>query len=268
MAKIERFIGNLENGKTYYGKVFTANPKGRTNNRVDLPFFTVIPSTFPAEPASYALIDTYTTEQTWIAPEDGWFKIEVHGASGNGGTDGTNGQWTSTTEVDGETVRFTVVKTGGSGGGGAYACSIVKLNEGDTVVLSSFAVGSVATVQIDSSQEQYAEILVKSGGNGGDGSTTSHGTAGSGGTARGGNEENVPGNDGSRGVRADGFDYDAEEEDIDLADVEPLAGGTPGHVDGNYGGQSEGFTDGKQTAYAGAGKRAFVKISRGNTNIA
>ena len=37
-------IPNLTNGVTYYGKVFTVNHKERVNNRIDLPFFEVVPA--------------------------------------------------------------------------------------------------------------------------------------------------------------------------------------------------------------------------------
>lgn len=44
MPIIVKNYTNLENGRTYYGKVFTRNPKGRVNNRVDLQYISEIPS--------------------------------------------------------------------------------------------------------------------------------------------------------------------------------------------------------------------------------
>lgn len=44
MAKIEHIFENLTNGATYYGKVFTVNPKKRVNNRADLMVFAAVPA--------------------------------------------------------------------------------------------------------------------------------------------------------------------------------------------------------------------------------
>lgn len=44
MSIIVKTYTNLENRKTYYGKVFTRNPKGRVNNRVDLQYTSAIPN--------------------------------------------------------------------------------------------------------------------------------------------------------------------------------------------------------------------------------
>lgn len=41
---------------------------------------------FPAEPSAYELIGTYTSSGSFIATENGWFQVEVFGASGNGGS--------------------------------------------------------------------------------------------------------------------------------------------------------------------------------------
>lgn len=50
MAKITHTIHGLTNGVTYYGKVYSVNPKKRANNRADLAVFAAIPSAFPEEP--------------------------------------------------------------------------------------------------------------------------------------------------------------------------------------------------------------------------
>ena len=44
MAVIQKKIEGLTNDAKYFAKVFTVNPKGRVNNRVDLPFVNVITS--------------------------------------------------------------------------------------------------------------------------------------------------------------------------------------------------------------------------------
>ena len=44
MALISHKIENLKNESTYYAKVFTRNPQGRVNNRVDLASAAAVPS--------------------------------------------------------------------------------------------------------------------------------------------------------------------------------------------------------------------------------
>lgn len=44
MAKITHNVTGLTNGVTYYGKVFSVNPKKRANNRADLTVFTAVPA--------------------------------------------------------------------------------------------------------------------------------------------------------------------------------------------------------------------------------
>lgn len=48
MIITKKFTG-LVNGNTYFGKVFTANPKGRVNNRADLKSASVTPEEPPKE---------------------------------------------------------------------------------------------------------------------------------------------------------------------------------------------------------------------------
>lgn len=44
MAKIQYTFLDLENGESYYGKVYTVNHKGRVNNRVDMSAFNAVPA--------------------------------------------------------------------------------------------------------------------------------------------------------------------------------------------------------------------------------
>lgn len=252
MAIYSKLIEGLNNGDEMFVKVFTVNPKGRVNNRVDLPFASAIPSAFPAEPSAYELISTYTSTTTFTAPEDGWYQIELFGASGNGGAaDGTSAS-------NGDRL----CASGGSGGGGAYARSIIKLNAGDTVVFTSPAIGSTAAVYINSSIEVYPNILAISGSNGGNGyasnSSLTGGNGGAGGVASGGNI-NINGNAGSKG--------EVKSATSSLtATTAPSIGGAPGHADGNIGGNGgyyQNWTKKSQTS----GKTAFIKIYRGDTNI-
>ena len=257
MAKITYTIPDLTNGVTYYGKVFSVNPKKRVNNRADLTVFAAIPSDLPAEPSEYLLIGTYTSAQTWIAPEDGWFMVEAFGASGNGG----NAYYYS--EDDGEDTYY-YTSAGGGGGGGGYAASAVKLKKGDTIVITSLAVGSVATIYFNSSIETYSNILVTSGGNGRNGAMSSGGAGGSGGSASGGNISNVNGNSGGRGT------YNSAETSPSYVfnTTTPGSGGTSGYLGGRTGGKG-GYNSGTfgDTTKPTNGSAGYTRISRGNTNV-
>lgn len=264
MAIYSKLIEGLNNGDEMFVKVFTVNPKGRVNNRVDLPFANCIPSELPAEPSSYELIDTYTSTTTFTAPETGWYQIEVHGASGKGGN-GMGYRYTYKDD-DGDTIIGGVYAAGGGGGGGSgYGCSIVKLNKGDTIVIVIGTVGNSTTAQFNSSIEEYSSINVSSGGNGGNGSNNGQtgGTGGAGGVSTGGNITNLTGNTGTTGRTNTG---------TSSASVTMASGGSPAHADGNTGGKggnayarsnSSVTTDGTGEA----GNPGFIKIYRGDTNI-
>lgn len=183
---------------------------------------------FPEEPSSYEQLALITSSQTWTAPENGWFQIEVFGASGNGGA----GQSSSYAHYG-----------GGGGGGGGYACSRIKMNKGDTIALTVGAVGETSSATIESSLESYSELSVTRGANGTDGRTGTFGTGGAGGKARGGNYANENGGKGGAGTTAGGG-----------------AGGTAGYTGGNKGGA------GGYTGTGASGSAGFVKIYRGNTN--
>lgn len=264
MSEVKIMLGTsfteLENGQTYYARVYTVNPEGYMQSEIGTQVGSATPQDFPADPTSYSLIGTYTTAQTWAAPEDGWFKIEVHGASGSGAIAKTGGfiaynDYGDEVEVEG-------VITGGSGGGGGYSCSIIKMNKGDTVVIESLAVGSVATVYINSSRDIYSNIIVSSGGSGTMQVGSNDGNAGYGGSASGGNYANYNGSAGLKGVRV----YSVGVSLRNLT-ASPIPGGVPGHNDGNAGGQSGSKKSGTTALTSpGYGKAAFVNISRGNTN--
>lgn len=259
MAKIEQVISGLANGATYYCKVFTVNPEGRVNNRIDLGTIAVIPVAFPAEPTEYKMIGTYTASQVWEAPEDGWFKIELHGASGNGGeTNPANIGWYRYTDDD--DVDWYYAYSGPSGGGGAYVCSVVKLKKGDVVSLVCGNAGANTTAAIASSMETHSLMQAISGGNGVAGtSSSSFGTAGTGGVASGGNISNLNGNNGGYGNRSQ-----SEEHTYDIT-AAMVKGGAAAHPDGNAGGNGAYITGGTRYALT-SGKPGYFKIYRGNTN--
>lgn len=191
-------------------------------------------------PENYMLLAIYTENSTWTAPEDGYYQIELQGASGGGGHDGFGDY----------------ALGGGGGGGGGCAISRVKLNAGDTV---SFTLGtggdpeeeiesgdSIAT--ISSSIESYPSLNVTGAANGGKPKSTSNvaGAGGSGGVASGGNYANYTGGKGSAG-----------EKDPDSASGG--AGGAAGYGLGNAGGRGQA----SDQTYYNYGKDAFIMIYQG-----
>lgn len=214
---------------------------------------------FPKEPSAYdELIGKYSTSQTWFAPENGWFLIEVHGASGNGGKNyDDNMPW-----IDYE-IYF---HSGGGGGGGGYAASKVMLKKGDAVEIVCGNVGAKTSAVIDSSKEEYNVLSVKSGANGEDAQNkgsfdTGYGLGGAGGVATGGNYANNNGSPGGNGNTFLAGDF-GEGYEVSGSRAGGV-GGAPGHVDGNPGGKGQ---DGDYNTSIGYGKAGFIKIFRGNTN--
>ena len=225
-----------------------------------------VKSAFPEAPTAYDLIGTYTASQTWTAPKDGYYQIENHGASGNGGS----GQYYYMSGYHPEIgiYYWRAAGTGGGGGGGGKAVSRVKMKKGDTIVINCGAVGATTTVTINSSIESYSVMQVTSGTNGGDGtakseSSYSAGTYGAGGTASGGNYANANGNNGENGIAK----RTASSEE---SAVNGGAGGASGYAGGNTGGVGGAGTHSnsrKTETYPGAsGSAGFVKIYRGDTN--
>lgn len=212
-------------------------------------------NSFPSQPESnedYTLIDTYTTSQTWTAPEDGWYKIEVHGASGKGGNAGKSA---------GDVSGAYYFSTGSGGGGSGYACSIVKLNQNDSVVLTCGATGNDTLAIINSThpEENSHTLKVTSGGNGSNsGNSQKAVNGGSGGIGSGGNIEYGNGSSGSKNT------YSTLKTNWSGTGA---TGGNPYNSNGNAGGNGGNVTNG----YAGsgaAGSAGFIKIYRGNSNNA
>lgn len=198
-------------------------------------------SLFPSSPSAYNLIGTYTGNQTWTAPENGYFQIEVFGASGSGG-DPSNSY-----------------AGGGGGGGGGYACSRVTLNKGDAIALTVGAVGATTSAAVNSSHNNSYDhtLQVTSGGNGAKASGKTPGSGGAGGTGSGGNYANYAGGAGGNGGAGSAYAVGAGGN-----------GGTAGYSGGNVGGkggQSGIIIVGGETK-GEAGAAGFIKIYRGNTN--
>lgn len=202
-------------------------------------------SLFPEEPTSYELIDTYTTSQTWEAPEDGYFYIEVFGASGNGGAG----------------YKAAYSYSGGGGGGGAVATSYIILNANDNIILTCGAVGNNTSASImNTTSELYYDMVTTSGNNGGDGKASGAGAGGAGGTASGGNGKNLNGNAGSAGAKSSTL----------FGVASGGAGGvavSTSYSTGNAGGAGADAQSGSSTFSAESGSSGFIKIYRGNTNL-
>lgn len=214
-------------------------------------------SFFPAEPSSYEYMALITSSQIWTAPEDGYFQIEVFGASGKGGNCASKMYIISNS-----------VYQGGGGGGGGYACSRIKLKKGDTISIVQGAVGATSSATINSSVESYSQMEVTSGGNGEagvSGDVSEAGDGGSGGSASGGNYANKNGGNGTKGKLYSSFKVGTS------YTIPP--GGSSGHSEGNIGGDGGyGYYEGTTLATftkksGGAGKAGFIKIYRGNTNV-
>ncbi len=212
-------------------------------------------SLFPSEPTSYSLIGTYEASSIFTAPEDGYYQIELHGASGTGGTARSSG-------TDG-------IPSAGGGGGGGCAISRIKMKKGDTV---TFTLGSPntstsysatyaenSTAVIKSSLETYSALEVTGAANGTNTSGYSTGKGGIGGKGSNGNYANYTGEKGEDGSRVD-LEWGIT--------VTGGSGGKAGYSGGNAGGKGEDNALDTIDHNRGYGKKAFIKIYRGNTNLA
>ena len=218
------------------------------------------PSGFPEQPINYELLEIITESKTYIVPETGYYMIEDFGASGSGGSSAIN-------------ASRIYVHSGGGGGSGGYAKSIVKLNKGDLVFVVIGAVGSDTTVTINSTTDElYDVMVVTSGANGGNANSSSYGVGGIGGEASGGNTENLDGSSGGNGENVYGHTTPAQY---------TATGGLGGSAikGGNAGGNGAGrkmyvryFSDDNRYVVddygviaAGSGLAGFCKIYGGNT---
>lgn len=232
------------------------------------------PITFPQEPTAYTeLVGTYTSSTTFTAPESGYYEIQLFGASGNGGT--------AACSNDGSSSQYPVVAySGAGGGGGGVSASRVKLNAGDTVVLTLGT--GVCSAVINSTQGSYEDMKVTAGNAGGEakyaghfsksgsswssatgappsgtvgfthtGSTTGTGyyfyagSVGSGGTGSGGNHTNGSGSSGAAGNTTV---YST----ANWADD-----GYPGVTQGGNGGNPSGVISGGRTGGKGEGLKVM-----------
>ena len=208
---------------------------------------------FPSEePTAYTLIEKYTASGTFTAPESGYFQVELFGASGTGGK--------------AYAVSSRKLYGGGGAGGGGYACSRIKLKKGDIVKYTLGTAGNTSSVIFSSSLETYANIQITSGTNGGAATSSAVGAGGAGGNATGGNFSNVnggKGDNGSSNVITNPY--------INAKQALGGDGGGSGNTAGNAGGRGgSAFYWPDDNTMKGEngnpGKKAFIKIYRGNTN--
>ena len=233
----------LERLKNYYWGVFTVNAEGGTRGPV---ISDVYSYDFPAEPTFWTEIETLSDSESWVAPENGWFKFVCAAKCGNGGT--------SMVAWDGglpgaQPPHEYWGMSGGAGGAGGYSESKVSKLK-DEIVEITFSNGSISCL----------DISVTAGGDG-VGGFTSNRPGGAGGTASGGNLVNTDGTAGAPGVA--GNHYTGSSSSISMAAPQ---GGLRG--DGQRGGNGAGITNGNENSpAAGVGAAAHVKIYRGNTNV-
>ena len=171
-------VKDLQSTVDYSFGVFTLSPYGNYGK----------PSTisyrydFPSEPTDYLDCAEISHTTEYEVPENGYFRIDVIGAGGKGGSE--------LSKKSGSTA----IASAGGGGTGGYARSEVKLYKGDII---SISFSDTLTV---SSSKYGINIQVTHGGIGGN--AIDYRNAGSGGYAghaTGGNKLNQSGRSGSKG---------------------------------------------------------------------
>lgn len=269
-------LEDLDINTAYYWAVFALNSKGSYMN--GFPTVSYQTPDFPAYPTSFSQITAPTSSGTFTAPEDGWFQIELFGASGAGGNSDTDsetfegsyaGSGTTSTDPDSryDYLYAAGAAGGGGGGGGGVAVSVWKLFEGETI---SYTVGSGTCTCTTNGETSYSTMTVTAGAQGGSGSvrlddggsqSASGGSGGSGGSASGGNIGNYNGGRGGSG-NAEADDSTSSEPDVSATGG---SGGTPTYSGGRTGGAGAGAYTGNSSP--GSGQKGYIRISRGNTNV-
>ena len=232
----------------------------------------------PSKPSSiddYTWIETYLTDGDFTALQTGWYKIEVFGASGNGGSP----TLFSISNNDDETVGVTYYRAAG-GGGGAYACDQVMLNAGDKLTITTGTPGNNTSVVFNATVEgqECKDIVAISGGNGtggiNDNNIKSNGVGGAGGTVNGGTINAIL-KSGNAGETAGGYTGSlTTHPNVDSSDrlaMDACKGGASGIESGNKGGNGAGIKlliPDEADAYTEIpyqnGKNGYVKIYLGN----
>lgn len=252
MAIISHKVEGVANDVTHYTRIFPVNKKGHAQSELDGQIASALTNAFPTEPTEYILLETVTASQTWTAPADGYYQIDVHGGTGKGG----NSYGSAIYNADSDNPTYDA-RSGGGSGGSAYASSLIKMNKGDQLEIVCGTLYQNTTVSFNSSFEDYTQIVCSSSTAGRDATSSTAGVGGAGGTASGGNHSNINGGSGKIGSKVNNTaNY-----------VSGGSGGSPAHTEGNYGTSGARAEPAKRVT-GSAGKTGFVKILAGNTNAA
>lgn len=239
----------LERLKNYYWGVFTVNAEGGTRGPVITEVYSF---DFPEEPTEYTALTEFTSSNSYVIPEMGWFRIDAIARSGDGG---------HTVQKSGN-----LVSTPGGGGTGGHSRSEIAANKGDIISIK------IQNGDITISSETIENLNMSSshGSNGIVAATASDDSRGGpGGTANGGNKINETGLTGSAGRngRIDpgetyaGGSGAAKNIEINSSKTHRIAGGNGQGI--RRASSASGYSYINYTT----GTEAIVFISRGNTNI-
>ena len=239
----------LERLKNYYWGVFTVNAEGGTRGPVITEVYSF---DFPEEPTEYTALTEFTSSNSYVIPEMGWFRIDAIARSGDGG---------HTVQKSGN-----LVSTPGGGGTGGHSRSEIAANKGDIISIK------IQNGDITISSETIENLNMSSshGSNGIVAATASDDSRGGpGGTANGGNKINETGLTGSAGRngRIDpgetyaGGSGAAKNIEINSSKTHRIAGGN------GQGIRRASSANGYYYINYTTGTEATVFISRGNTNI-
>ncbi len=214
---------------------------------------------FPEVPERYIEIKTIDGAEEFVVPKDGYYQIEVYGASGSGGA-GKHFY---------NLFGAISMAAAGGGGGGGFSASRVKMRKGDKIFCAAGAVGNSSTAKIESSIDRSHNITVYPAENGKEPPhiwddpkdiNLEGGNGGAGGKAEGGNFRNFEGLSGGKGSS-------------DPKAKEAPAAGTKG-ISQAIGGRNGGlggtiFDSGSWGLHSRDGKKGengFIKIYAGNKN--
>lgn len=240
-------LTGLTNETLYYIRVFPYNSKKQYQTMLEGATITATPDDFPAEPTSWIEIETLSDSESWVVPENGWFKFVCAAKCGNGGRSAV--KWDGG-YPDAIPPHEYWGNSGAAGGGGGYSETKVSKFK-DKIIEVAFSNGAIYCLGVS----------VTAGGNGTDNPNLSNRPGGAGGMAIGGNITNINGEAGAPGVN--GNHHIGSSSGISMAATQ---GGLRG--DGQRGGNGAGITNGNHNSpAAGVGAAAYVKIYRGNTNV-
>lgn len=240
---------NLVRLEEYYFAVFTIDEAGSHRSPVVSEMYSY---DFPEEPTEYTALTEFTSSNSYVIPEMGWFRIDVFGKCGNG----SSSTWYSSGGAC----------NGPSGGQGGYARSELGLNKNDVVNIDINSSGDV-TVTVKE------ETIIANHGENGQHVSSSIGTylGGSGGDSSGGN---IYSNTGASGTNTSGYEASypnkypgpaGKDTTVTINNTQQWthSSGDGSGIDASI---SWDTSEWKRTG-PGYGSVAKVFISRGNTNV-